>query len=122
MGNLIKEKSFDFAVRIVKLNKFLQTEHKEYVLSKQILRSGTSIGANIREAYNGQSDSDFIHKMSISQKECSETLYWLELLNACEYFETKLFTSIHDDCSEVYKILTSIILTKKQNSKKEHKV
>ena len=118
MGSIIKKKSFDFAVRIVNLNKFLQNEFKEYVLSKQVLRSGTSIGANIREAYNGEWDADFIHKLSIAQKECNETLYWLELLNACEYLETKLFDSIYEDCNEVYKIVTSIILTKKQNSKK----
>jgi four helix bundle protein len=81
MGKLIKDKTFSFAVRIVKLNRYLQEERKEYVMSKQILRCGTSIGANVREAYNGESDADFIHKLSIAQKECSETQYWLELLS-----------------------------------------
>jgi four helix bundle protein len=118
MGKLIKDKTFNFAVRIVKLNRYLQGERKEYVMSKQILRSGTSIGANVREAYNGESDADFIHKLSIAQKECSETQYWLELLSACDLIEKPAFLSINQDCVEIYKILTSIILTKKTNTRK----
>jgi four helix bundle protein len=119
MGKEIKKESFNFAVRVVKMAKFLQESQKEYVLTKQVLRSGTSIGANIREAYNGQSDADFIHKMSISQKESSETLYWIELLHATEYLEDKAFQSIHSEANELYKIITSIILTKKRNMKKQ---
>ena len=119
MGKEIKKGSFDFAVRIVKMVKFLQENQKEYILTKQVMRSGTSVGANIREAYNGQSDADFVHKMSISQKECSETLYWLELLHATDYLEEKAYLSIHSEADELYKIITSIILTKKKNMKKQ---
>lgn len=79
-GNIVKLKSFDFAVRIVNLYKYLSETKKEYVLSKQLLGSGTSVGANIRETDNAESKLDFIHKLSIAQKECDETLYWLELL------------------------------------------
>jgi four helix bundle protein len=113
----IKDKTFNFAVRVVKLSKYLQETHKEFVISKQILKSGTSIGANTREAYNGESDADFIHKLSIAQKEASETIYWIELLHACAYLETKLFESLHSDICELYKIITSCILTKKKNMK-----
>lgn len=83
--NIIKTKSFSFAVRVVKLYKILTTERKEYMISKQLLRSGTSIGANVREALNGESKADFIHKLAISQKECDESLYWLELLKETNY-------------------------------------
>src|ERR1044072_5761902 len=83
--NIIQEKSFLFALRVVKLYKHLKTDKKEFVLSKQLLRSGTSIGANIREAKNAESTADFIHKLSIAQKETDETLYWLELLYKSEY-------------------------------------
>jgi len=84
MGNVIKDKSFKFAVRIINLYKKLIAE-KEYVLSKQLLRSGTSVGANVREAQNAQSPKDFIHKLSISQKEADESLYWIELLKETNY-------------------------------------
>lgn len=86
--NILKDKSLLFAIRIVNLYKFLLSDHKEYVLSKQVLRSGTSVGAMIREAEFGQSKLDFIHKLSIAQKEINETLYWLELLHKTDYLKT----------------------------------
>ena len=88
-GSIIRQKTFDFAIRIVKLYKYITTEKKEYVLSKQLLRSGTSIGANVNEALYGQSKKDFISKLHISLKEASETQYWLELLNATGYLDEK---------------------------------
>jgi four helix bundle protein len=119
--NPIKDKSFAFAVRIVKLNKHLTETYKEYVLSKQLLRSGTSVGANIREAHNAESDADFIHKLGIAQKECDESCYWLELLLATEYLNQAEFDSIHQDAVEILKIIKSAILTKKKNAIK-HKI
>ena len=115
--NIVRDKSFKFAVRIVNFYKLL-IERKEYVMSKQILRSGTSIGANIREAQNAQSNTDFIHKLSISQKETDETLYWLELLKETEYISETEFNSLSDDCTELLKLLRSIIITSKNKSKK----
>ena len=93
---------------------FLRDQKKEFVLSKQVLRSGTSIGANIREALNGQSQADFIHKLSIAQKEADETLYWLELLKETSFLDETLFNSIYADGLEVFKIITSIIVTSKK--------
>ena len=87
--NILRDKSFAFAVRIAKLYRYLVENKKEFVLSKQLLRSGTSIGANIREAYNAESKKDFIHKLAIAQKECDESLYWLELLSAIECISEK---------------------------------
>jgi four helix bundle protein len=116
--NYMTDLTFKFAIRIVNFYKYMTNEQKEFVLSKQILRSGTSIGANVVEAYNGESDADFIHKLSISQKECSETSYWLRLFKASEYIDDRLFNSIHQDCDEVYKIVTSTIISKKKNQKK----
>jgi four helix bundle protein len=92
-NNVIKDKSFKFAVRIVNLYKMLSIDRKEFVLSKQLLRSGTSIGANVREAVNAQSVADFVHKMAIAQKESDETCYWLELLHATEWMNENEFTS-----------------------------
>jgi four helix bundle protein len=112
--NVVKKKSFLFAIRIVNLYKVLCNERKEYVLSKQLLRSGTSIGANIREALNAESTADFIHKCAIAQKECDETLYWLELLKETEYISEKEFISINDDASELLKIIRSIIISAKK--------
>ena len=111
MSSIVKEKSKKFAVRIVKLYQYLSGEKREYVLSKQILRSGTSIGANIREALDGQSPADFIAKMSIALKEASETEYWLELLHETGYLSKEEYTSIHCDCAEVARMLTSIVKT-----------
>ena len=109
--NVIVIKSKAFALRIIKMYKYLIAEKKEYVLSKQILRCGTSIGANIKEAIRGQSKADFYAKMSIALKEASETEYWLELLNESNYIEDKHFRSIYPECQELIKILTSICKT-----------
>lgn len=113
--NPLKDKSFQFALSIVRLYKLLTEEKREFIMSKQLLRSGTSIGANIREGQNAQSKADFIHKFSIAQKECDETLYWLELLNQSEYLEENEFKKTHSDASELLKMLRSSILTTKQN-------
>ena len=109
MSNNIQEKSFSFAVRIVKLCKILQISRKEYTLSKQLLRSGTSIGANVTEAQNAQSRADFLSKLNIALKEASETKYWLRLLNATDYLSDVEFDSMMCDCSEIEKILVSSV-------------
>ena len=109
--SIVAEKSFSFAIRIVKLYQYLCNEKKEYVLSKQLLRSGTSIGANIQEGLNAQSKRDFLMKMNISLKEASETNYWLRLLTATEILDEKESKSILEDCTELLKILTSIVKT-----------
>ncbi len=116
MENVIVIKSKDFAIRIVKLSKYLNDNKKEYVLSKQILKSGTSIGANVKEAIRGQSKADFYAKMNIALKEASETEYWLELLNETDYIDKGLYESINSDCTELIKILISITKTQKCNS------
>jgi four helix bundle protein len=113
--SIIRQKTFDFAIRIVNLYKYIISEKKEYILSKQLLRSGTSIGANVNEALYGQSKKDFISKLHISLKEASETEYWLELLNETGYLEEKEYKSIINDNIEILKILTSIIKTSKEN-------
>ncbi|MBP3242228.1 MAG: four helix bundle protein [Ruminococcus sp.] len=113
-GNIIADKSKSFALRIIKLYKFLTSEKKEYILSKQVLRSGTSIGANVKEAIRGQSKPDFYSKMNVALKEASETEYWLELLHESGYIEPAHFNSIYADCQELIKILMAI--TKTQNS------
>ncbi|MEP7374256.1 MAG: four helix bundle protein [Chitinophagaceae bacterium] len=115
--SIIVTKSFAFAVRIVKLYKILSEKNKEYVLSKQLLRSGTSVGANVKEAHNAKSTNDFIHKMGIAQKEAGESIYWLELLKETGYLNQKEFESIITDANELLKIIRSIILTSKQNKK-----
>jgi len=118
-NNILLDKSFAFAVRIVKLYKYLCDEKKEYVLSKQILRRGTSIGANISEAQDAQSSNDFISKLSISLKEARETKYWIELLEATDYLSQKESTNILNDNIEIIKLLVSIIkITKENNAKK----
>ncbi len=111
--NILQEKSFAFAVRIVKLYKFLCEDQKEYVLSKQVLRSGTSIGANIEEGIGGQSDKDFLSKLSISYKEARETVYWLKLLFATDYLTKEQADSLLFDAEELCKILSKIIITTK---------
>ena len=113
--NVLKTKSFSFAVRIVNLYKYLQTEKKEFVLSKQLLRCGTSVGAMVREAEQGESKADFIHKLSIALKEINETLYWLELLNETAYLSQQQFESINADATELIKLLISIIKTSKKS-------
>jgi four helix bundle protein len=112
--NVVKTKSFLFAVRVVKLYKFLTEEKKEFTISKQLLRSGTSIGANVREAEHAESKADFIHKLSISLKEANETEYWLDLLNETNYLKSSEYISIQNDIKEILKLLTSIIKTSKQ--------
>ncbi|MEI6554211.1 MAG: four helix bundle protein [Paludibacter sp.] len=107
--NIVKEKSFLFAVRIVKLYKYLTEEKKEFVLSKQILRCGTSVGAMIREAEHAESHNDFKHKMAIAQKEINETIYWLELMVETDYLSKGQFESINNNALEIIKLITSII-------------
>ena len=111
MKNVVEEKSFCFAVRVVKLCGYVAESKREYVLTKQLLRSGTSIGANVAEAEQGQSKRDFFAKMNIALKECSETKYWLRLLNAVDYLAQKEYDSIMTDCVEIQKLLTSIVKT-----------
>ncbi|TRX02387.1 four helix bundle protein [Flavobacterium gawalongense] len=117
--NVIKVKSFSFALRIVKLYQFLNQEKKEYVLSTQLLRSGTAIGALVREAEQAESKPDFIHKLAIAQKEANETDYWLELLFQSSYLNDIQFQSLNSDIVEINKILASIRITTKQNIAKK---
>lgn len=112
-GNVIVDKSKAFAVRVINLYKYLCDTKKEFTLSKQVLRSGTSIGANVKEAIRGQSKADFIAKMSIAMKEASETEYWLELLHETGYIEDDAFNGIYSDCQELLKLLVSIVKTGK---------
>lgn len=114
MDNVIVDKSKFFAIRIVNAYKYLTQEKCEFVMSKQLLRSGTSIGANVKEAIRGQSKSDFYSKLNIALKEASETEYWLEILYETEYIDKKLFDSINSDCQELIKLLVSITKTQKQ--------
>lgn len=111
--NIIVDKSKAFALRIIKLYRYLCDEKKEYILSKQLLRSGTSVGANVKEAINGQSKADFYAKMYIAYKEANESEYWLELLFESGYINQEAFNSIYADCKELIKILTSITKTQK---------
>lgn len=116
MENALLIKSKAFAVRIIKLYQYLSDERKEYVLSKQLLRSGTSIGANCREAARAQSKADFVAKLNISLKEAEESAYWLELLNETDYITKVQYESIYADCEELIKLLVSIIKSAKNNS------
>ena len=113
--SVLRDKSYLFAIRIVKLSRVLQTEMKEYVLSKQVIRSGTAVGALIREAEFGQSKPDFINKLSIALKEANETEYWLSLLKDTNFMDEISYKSIADDCSELIKMLVSSINTAKKN-------
>lgn len=113
--SIIADKSKTFALDIISLYKLLTEGKKEYILSKQILRSGTSIGANVREGIRGQSKADFISKMSIALKEADETMYWLELLNESDYIDDILFIDISSKCSELIKMLVSITKTASNN-------
>jgi four helix bundle protein len=112
--SLVYDKAFKFAVKIVDLYKYLCKYKKEFTLSKQILKSGTSIGANIKEGLYAQSKKDFLSKFSIALKECSETEYWLDLLGATEYINNKIFKELSKDCSEINKMLSSIVKTTKE--------
>ncbi|MGN0534990.1 MAG: four helix bundle protein [Eubacterium sp.] len=116
--NPLISKSISFAVRIIKLNKYLVKTKKETIISKQIVRSGTSIGANINEANYGQSKADFISKMHIALKETAETEYWLRLLHLSEYIDDDMFNSMISECLEIKRILISSINTAKNNKEK----
>ncbi|MBT3300375.1 MAG: four helix bundle protein [Candidatus Marinimicrobia bacterium] len=113
--NIVKDKSLDFAVRIVKLYQYLSFVKNEYVMSKQVLKSGTAIGALVRESEHAESKADFIHKLAIAQKESNETLYWLELLMLTQYLEKSEYESINQDGTEIIKLLTKIIITTRKN-------
>ena len=113
--NEVKAKSLDFAKRIVRVYQYLCDEKREYVMSKQLLRSGTSIGANIAEAQYGSSRKDFCKKLYIALKECAETIYWLELLYSCDYLTEQEHSSLFRDCEELLKILTSITKSIKES-------
>jgi four helix bundle protein len=111
--NVIQDKTYKFAIKIVSLYKYLCENKKEYILSKQLLRSGTSIGANVKESINAQSRKDFISKFSIALKEVSETEYWIELLMATDYLDEDKASSMLNELNEIDKIITSIIITNK---------
>ena len=113
--NVIQEKSFAFAIRIVNAYKYLKFEKQEFVLSKQMLRSGTSIGANVEEAIGGQSKAEFISKLSIAYKEARETLYWLKLLFATEYLTKEMSDSLINDAEEICRIIGKIQITLKKS-------
>ena len=114
-SNIVKDKARDFAIRIINLYKHLTKNRTEFIISAQILRSGTSIGANIAEALRGASKKDFRNKMYIAYKECGETLSWLDLLHATEYLSSEEYLSINNDCEEISKILSSITKTTRYN-------
>ena len=118
MKNTVLEKSLTFAIRVVRLYQHLSKEKKEYVMSKQLLRSGTAVGALIREAEHAQSKADFLNKMNIALKEANESTYWLLLLHKTDYLTEVEYTSIHKDAEELVKILASIVKTTKQNLKR----
>ena len=113
--NTLKDKSFLFALKVVNIYKKLVSEKREFIMSKQLLRSGTSVGANVREAQNAQSKADFVHKLAIAQKECDETLYWLELMFQSEYLNKQEFDALYIDATELLKMIRSSIITTKRN-------
>jgi len=115
--NILGRKAFDFALRIVNLYKYMAAEHKEFVLSKQVLRSGTSVGANIEESVHAQSKIDFVHKLSVAQKEACESNYWIRLLRESGYLNPKLAESLLADCEEIQRLLAASIKTAKANLK-----
>ena len=119
MEGPLHKKSRDFAIRIINCYKFLTEQKRELVMSKQLLRCGTSIGANTRESKNAQSRMDFLSKLNIALKEADETEYWLDLLHETKYLDDNLYKSINDDCAELIKILTAIIKKIKEDSKKK---
>lgn len=114
--NVIKEKSYKFSLRMIHAYKYLTNEQREFILSKQVLRSGTAIGALVREAEYAESKSDFVHKLRIALKEANETEYWLQLLRDTEYIDNKSFDSISSDCTELLKLLTAIIKSSIKNN------
>ncbi|SHH69887.1 four helix bundle protein [Caloranaerobacter azorensis DSM 13643] len=113
--NIVREKSFDFALKVIRLYKYIVKEKKEFIISKQLLRSGTSIGANVEEACAGQSKKDFIAKLSIALKEAFETRYWLKLLRDSEGLNTEYISNMIAECNELISIITRIIKTAKEN-------
>jgi len=113
-NNIIREKSYQFALRVIKLYQYITHKKFDNALGKQVLRSGTSIGALVEEAIQGESRTDFIHKLSIANKEANETLYWLRLLKDCDIISEKPALSMIKDCTEIIKLLTSIINTTKR--------
>ena len=119
--SIVANKSRQFAVRIIRLGQYLQTEKKEFILSNQIIRSGTSIGANIVEALKAISQKEFLQKMYIAFKECNETMYWLDLLYATDYLSEQQFQSLNNDYAELQKILSSITKTTKNNQPSKEK-
>ena len=119
MANVIQIKSRDFAIRIIKCYKFLSEQKHETVISKQLLRCGTSIGANTRESKNAQSRLDFLNKLNIALKEADETEYWLDLLHETKYIDDSQYKSINDDCAELCRLLTSIIRKLKDSDDKK---
>jgi len=119
--SVLKAKSFDFAIRIIKLNQYLREKHSEYQLSQQILRAGTSVGAMVREAEHAESRRDFLHKLNIGLKEINECGYWLDLLSATNYLDNRMYESIRKDWVELLKMLiTSIKTTKTKNKTQEN--
>jgi four helix bundle protein len=116
-ANILKDKSFRFSIRIINLYKYLKKEHKEFILSQQIIRSGTSVGALIRESEHAESIRDFIHKLSISLKEINETIYWLDLLYGAGFLTEKMYNSIKKDGEELLKLLIASVKTSKQRIK-----
>jgi four helix bundle protein len=116
MGNPVKEKSYKFAVRIVNVYKYLQEEKSEYILSKQLLKSGTSIGANVAESQAAQSSADFVSKLHIAFKEANETKYWIELLSDTDYLTQEQKDSLLNDCKEIENLLAKIIKTTKERN------
>jgi four helix bundle protein len=117
--NTVKDKSFAFALQVIKLAKYLESEKREFVLSRQLLRSGTAVGALVREAEHAESKADFIHKMSIALKEANETSYWLDLLCQGEYVEEQSFESVRSDSEELIKLLVAIVKTSKVSKNSE---
>ena len=115
--SVLKAKSFDFAIRIIKLNQYLREKHSEYQLSQQILRAGTSAGAMVREAEHAESRRDFLHKLNIGLKEINECGYWLDLLSATNYLDKRMYESIRKDCVELLKMLIASIKTTKTKNK-----
>ncbi|HPS51550.1 MAG TPA: four helix bundle protein [Bacteroidales bacterium] len=112
--SIVQEKSYAFAIRIVGLYKNLNETKKEYILAKQILRSGTAVGALVREGEQAESKADFIHKLSVAHKEANEVEYWLNLLKDTDYIDSQMFDSINKDCKEIIALLTSILKTAKK--------
>ncbi len=112
--NVLLTKSFVFAIKIVQIYQYLKESNKEYILSKQLLRSGTAVGALVREAQNAESKLDFIHKLGIAQKECDESIYWLELLKETNFLKEEDFENLKSDATALLKIIKSSILTVKQ--------